>query len=64
MALNKEQLEVRIIDLLTDLKDEENQPQAIQKYAEKLSSAIDEFVRTGQVIGVDSQSGPINGEII
>lgn len=64
MALNKGTLKSAIIGLLNDLKDEEDQPAAIEKFADQLSDAIDSYVRTAQVVGTDSNGGPINGELI
>lgn len=64
MALNKGALKAAIISMLNDLKDDEDQPSAIEKFAEQLSDAIDTYVKTAEVIGTDSNGGPINGELI
>lgn len=63
MALDKTQLKQKIKNLLNSLKDEENQENAIEEFADSLSDAIDEFVKTGEIIGVDSNGGPIQGSL-
>lgn len=64
MALNKGQLKTTIISLLNSLKVEEDQESAIEEFADALSDAIDVYVKTGQVTGVDSNGGQINGSLI
>jgi|LSQX01.2.fsa_nt_gb C4-type Zn-finger protein len=63
MALNKTQLKASIKAMLNDLKDDVDQTAAIEKYAEMISTAIDEYVKTATVIGTDSMGGPITGTI-
>lgn len=64
MALNKGTLKAAIIDMLNDLINEEDQPAAIERFADQLSDAVDSYVRDAQVIGTDSNGGPINGSLV
>ncbi|NLN33880.1 MAG: hypothetical protein GX159_09855 [Flavobacteriaceae bacterium] len=61
--MNKTQLKASIKAMLNDLKDDVDQTAAIEKYAEMISTAIDEYVKTATVIGTDSMGGPITGTI-
>lgn len=50
MALNKPQLKEAIKSILADMAQVEEDPEAArEEFAEKISSAIDAFVRTGKV---------------
>ncbi len=49
MALVVATLKADIKSILTDLKNDENQEGAIEKYAHKLSIAIDKYIRSGTV---------------
>lgn len=63
MALNKSVLKTNIKAMLNDLKNDLDQETAIEKYAEMISTAIDNYVRTATVVGTDSMGGPITGTI-
>jgi predicted HTH domain antitoxin len=63
MALVRATLKNEIKTLLNDLKDDLNQDNAIEKYAEKLSLAVDNYVKSATVVGTDSQGGPITGSL-
>lgn len=64
MALNKTALKTEIKAMLIELKDDLDQGTAIERYAIKLSDAVDAYVKTAQVVGVDSQGGPIQGSLV
>lgn len=63
MALNKIQLKAEIKSMLNELKEDLNQSQAIERFATKLSDAIDVYVKTAEVVGTDSNNGPIQGTL-
>lgn len=63
MALNKSILEGEIKDLLNELKSDTNQEAAIDKFASMLAGAIDNYVKSAQVVGLDSVGGPITGTL-
>ncbi|WP_136464947.1 hypothetical protein [Flagellimonas onchidii] len=63
MALVRSTLKNEIKTLLNDLKDDLNQDSAIEKYAEELSLAVDNYVKSAIVVGTDSQGGPIKGSL-
>ncbi|MCO5230139.1 MAG: hypothetical protein M9958_03185 [Chitinophagales bacterium] len=50
MALNKQILKTKIKNLLNGLKDEENQADAIEQFADELSTAIDDYVKEAEII--------------
>lgn len=64
MALVRTILKQEIKSILNDLKDDKNQPDAIEKYAERLSLAIDNYIKSGDVTGTSVSGGPITGKII
>lgn len=62
MALNKKKLMDNIIQIQKDMLKKEEQD--FEDYAEKLASAIDEFVRSGEVTvntGISVQAGTYTG---
>lgn len=62
MALNKKKLIDDIIQIQKDMLKKEEQD--FEDYAEKLASAIDEFVRSGEVTvntGISVQAGTYTG---
>ena len=63
MALSREILKTEIKTLLDELKDDLNQVDAIDKYAEQLSSAIDTYIKsaTVTVTGTSVSGGPVTG---
>ncbi|MBW7838457.1 MAG: hypothetical protein H3C36_02210 [Chitinophagaceae bacterium] len=63
MALNKGILKNDIRGILNDLKTETDQEAAIEKFASMLSDAIDDYIKSAQVVGTDSTGGPITGEL-
>ncbi|MBW7839228.1 MAG: hypothetical protein H3C36_06265 [Chitinophagaceae bacterium] len=63
MALNKTGLKAEIKSMLNELKEDLDQSEAIERFATKLSNAIDSYVKTAQVVGTDSNNGPIQGTL-
>lgn len=56
MALDKAGLEAKLIQIFSDPQLESN----VEIVAEKLANAIDEFVKTGNAVGVDSRGDTHN----
>lgn len=64
MALNKTQLKSDIKTMLNELKEDLNQEAAIERYASQLAEAVDNYVKTAQIVGTDSSGGQIQGSLI
>lgn len=64
MALNKAQLKSDIKTMLNELKEDLNQEAAIERYASQLAEAVDNYVKTAQIVGTDSSGGQIQGSLI
>lgn len=63
--LNKNTLKTEIKGMLNDLKDDANQAQAIEKFAAKLATAIDDYVKTATVTGTTTNGGTLlNGRLV
>jgi len=52
MALNKEQLKQDIVGILNDMLTRE--VYSVDEFSDRLSEAIDKFVKTGNAVGGDS----------
>lgn len=63
MALVKATLKNDIKSILNELKDELNQKNAIEKFAEKLSTAIDAYIKSGDVKGTSVSGGAVTGKV-
>lgn len=51
MALNVQELKAKILSVLEECSQETNDPKASRnKFAQKLATAIDDFVKSGEVI--------------
>jgi len=49
MALNRQTLKQEILNILNTLKDETDQASAIDQFADRLATAIDNYVRSATV---------------
>ena len=49
MALNRQALKQEILNILNTLKDETDQASAIDQFADRLATAIDNYVRSATV---------------
>lgn len=64
MALNKTELKVKIVGILTDMLQRENT--SIEEFATRLSNAIDDYVKEGEIDyqgGLTSPDGAVTGTI-
>jgi hypothetical protein len=63
MPLVQETLKTEIKSLLNSLKSEINQEQAIDKFANDLTQAIDAYIKTATVTvtGTSQSGGPVTG---
>ncbi len=62
MPLNKPQLKSTIVQIMTEMLTREDN--SIDEYAERLSNAIDTYVKTAKITyiaGLTSPSGPVTG---
>lgn len=64
MALVKSTLKAEIKGILSELKNDLNQDEAIDKFAEKLATAIDAYIRSGDVKGTSVSGGPVTAKMI
>lgn len=60
MALNKEQLKAKLIQAFSQPDIESN----IETIAEEMANAIDEFVKTGNAVGTDTNGDGHTLEIV
>jgi primosomal protein N'' len=65
MALVKQNLKTEIKNMLNDLKNETDQAVAIEMFAERLATIIDNYIRsatvTTTVTGTDATGTPVTG---
>jgi len=65
MALNKNTLKTEIKGILNSLKDKTDQAQAIDEFADKLATAVDNYLRTATVnttvTGTSATGGAVTG---
>lgn len=62
MALNKEELKNNIIQIMADMR--ERTENSDEEYAERLSEAIDSYVKTATIVyttGLTAPNGPVTG---
>jgi len=65
MALVKQTLKTEIKNILNGLKDKTDQAQAIDEFADKLATAIDNYIKTAEVnttiTGTSATGGAVTG---
>jgi len=65
MALVKQTLKAEILAILNTLKDETDQANAIDQFADRLSTAIDNYIKTATVTttvtGASQSGGAVTG---
>ncbi len=65
MALVKSKLKAQIKSLLNELKTEEDQDASIEKFADRLSACIDEYIKSAtvntSVVGSSVSGGAVTG---
>jgi hypothetical protein len=62
MALNKDSLKADIIDILTDMRNREDNSDT--EFAERLTNAIDTYVKEAKIVyqsGLTTPNGPVTG---